>query len=1047
MRNKAIFCPLIISLFLMINSSFAVAETLSCYIKSPGGEHLNVDTETWPDGDGTYDRNCASSCLPSSASCCQEEGWYTWHVDSSHSGSKSGDAYFVNWDGDQLWCTCHGGTWVSGAGTSGQGAAGPGCCGDDGSSDDWCASGYASCLDGTYYTDGDSNTHTCECGNLGTQANCNVEGESGCWSGGGGQNECCGDDGNSDDYCLGGYTGCLDGTYYLNGDTNSHTCSCGSGTWTGTGGENNCCGDDSSEDYCAGGYTSCYDAAYYTDGDSNQYTCECGSGYWLIGGEPNPGPCCGDDTEYRTTCLDSGEGLCAISTDDEACCQAGDKCVYNDACYNNGVNNDVYNEYNCQAGTWHDNVQPSASIQINGGDTYTTVEGVTLSLTFSDMGSGIDQCAWMNDGGSWTEWQDCGASPQDKAWTLRDEDGTRTVHFKVRDKAVPPNEREVSDAIVLDRAYPNSWVDALPEWTNGTGGMGAFFDVAWDGNDATSGVASYDIQYRIIDRGTGSVAQDWANWITRSEAQPKSETFGPLNPVTVSNYNNHTFEFRIRATDNAGWTSDYNSEPFSNTNIDVVAPVCDVEDPGEYQTESTFTITIDGLDGESGMSVFEGRIRGPDGTGGWKDIVDNCINLTPMDDADSADIECTLNEGEWEFGCRGTDVSGNMGDWSATMNTTVDISLPDVQITEPDFIWTNLEEFTLVWVGGDSGPSGLDHYDAYYYVTAWPGGPPSDSQWQHWLGPTTDTNTNFGMGAPTVLAEGQTYHINITATDRAGNQKSAVVNVTIDRTDPVIDITVLDQYREPIPSEWIPSGTDIDLINITSGVYDELSGIENNTIEYMVYGEVPDHKLLECGTGPSPGTSVCSTADSSQGRHDIDYDDRTSVRYRVIARDRAGNENRTRYYFSVSHPLANFGSASCYIALGDSKLVPVMVRNVQNQADNVTINLTGYPFAEFKYECDPSECVISDETRGMVALNVNPYEERTYYVRVLSSEPGEDTLDLAASSSLEPGLNDTHTISIRSSYPVYFPGIGPWAIVLLLVMAGFAYGALSRDKS
>jgi hypothetical protein len=165
-----------------------------------------------------------------------------------------------------------------------------------------------------------------------------------------------------------------------------------------------------------------------------------------------------------------------------------------------------------------------------------------------------------------------------------------------------------------------------------------------------------------------------------------------------------------------------------------------------------------------------------------------------------------------------------------------------------------------------------------------------------------------------------------------------------------------------------------------------------------------------------------------------------------VAWDRAGNERAGPYYLIASHRLANFGCASLHIYLGENKLIPVIARNIHDQVDNITLNLTGFPLAGFDYNCEPSGCVISGDERGMDVLNVNPYEERTYYARVMSSEPGKESLTLNASSSTDPALDDSHSITIMTTYPAYFPGIGPWAIVLLLVFAGLAYGALSGGR-
>jgi hypothetical protein len=263
---------------------------------------------------------------------------------------------------------------------------------------------------------------------------------------------------------------------------------------------------------------------------------------------------------------------------------------------------------------------------------------------------------------------------------------------------------------------------------------------------------------------------------------------------------------------------------------------------------------------------------------------------------------------------------------------------------------------------------------------------------------------------------------------------------------PIITIEVRNQSRHLINPGLIPATAGITLINITSIAYDAFSGLMENKIEYTVTGETFEQKILDCGPGPSPGYSRCSTADpwSVPPRTDIPFDETKSVRYRVIAEDRAGNANVTKYYFTVSHPLANFGTRSVFLALGESRLIPVMVRNLQNQQDDIILNISGTDtFSRFEFSCDPDRCVISPDGRSMTVLNMNTFEERIYYVRLLSSQPAEYYLELDARSSVDIGLTDFHHLNMTTSYPIYFPGIEPWAMIVLLILAGLSFGLVA----
>jgi hypothetical protein len=1015
----------------------------------------------------------------------------------------------VNWDSFQEWCECHGGTWIDGLVNVGIDEVGPGCCGDDGSSDNWCIPGsYTSCYSGTYYSDADSNQYTCDCGTIG------VEPPGAFWNIGGEPNPgpCCGDDPNenkitrtcnswcttdpNDDACC----NALDKCVYSDDCYDSGTCI-------------------SVEAYC--------DAGTWFDSDAGQTYCDncLGPNHWSIGGEVSPTSCCGDDSgEYFISCQDNGEGYCSGSGDKFACCNSGTDCVSLDgSCRSDGY---TTGSWVCNSGTWHDFVAPTTT---DNADSAWTASDQTVTLTCDDAdGSGCDvvrYCVgtsacipWATEydisggtydvsvtcppdlvckqyvryqskdfAGNWEGLKTSAETRIDKEkptttaglsgamvnppWYVSDVDvtlscddgagsgcstteycvdqtpgspctpnlgysgpvtisaeGTSYIRYRSADIVGNLEDTKFTE-VKIDRASPTASIDPLPEWTNETVGLGAFFDVTWRGDDGTgSGIDFFDIQYRIIDRGTGGVVQVWADWLIGQASNPGTATFGPNSPEVVNTHNNRTFEFRVRATDEAGNVFDYtdNPTPYPNTNIDVAAPITSIDDPGAFQTSQTFSITIHATEGESGMGQFDCEIRGP--AGGWRPITDNCD--APAENVYDDTLSCTVGvDGTYDFRCRGNDIASNRGGWSAVVSTTVDTTAPTVQIIEPTLEWTNGNQFTLTW----QGSADVASYDVYYYETAWPGGPPANpSLWVLWNsggpGYTTDV---FGGGNPNLI-DGQTYYINVTATDGAGIL--------------IIEINVTDQDGVEIEDEWIHPGSGIDFVNITSRTYDSLSGVKNNTIIYVVSGgTMPGTYFLECGEGPSPGYSRCSTGlDNPLGVDHIDYDDTTSLRYKVETRDRAGNLNETRFYFTVAHPLANFASSSYYIILGETKLVPVLVRNIQESPDDITLNLTNYRFAWFEYLCEPQECVIGGDKRDMDVLNVNPYEERTYYVRLLSSEPGSYALHLNATSALDPTLEDNHTLSLVMGYPVYFPGLGTWSIILLLILSGLIYSWISR---
>jgi hypothetical protein len=163
---------------------------------------------------------------------------------------------------------------------------------------------------------------------------------------------------------------------------------------------------------------------------------------------------------------------------------------------------------------------------------FTNNPDVTLTLSASDIGWGLSQ---MNIGiyDSATEsyhylgWENYSES---KTITLSSGDGVKCVVVQYRDQA-----DNLSDwyynCIVLDTILPESTVNPLSA-TRST----LWFPVTWWGTDATSGIKSFDVQYK---EGASGV---WTDWIT--DTTTMSATFGGQN--------RRTYYFRSRGTDSAG---------------------------------------------------------------------------------------------------------------------------------------------------------------------------------------------------------------------------------------------------------------------------------------------------------------------------------------------------------------------------------------------------------------------------------------------------------------------------------------------------------------
>ncbi|MEM2481278.1 MAG: hypothetical protein QXG14_04550, partial [Candidatus Hadarchaeales archaeon] len=97
-----------------------------------------------------------------------------------------------------------------------------------------------------------------------------------------------------------------------------------------------------------------------------------------------------------------------------------------------------------------DTTPPTGSILIDNGREYTNSPNVILTLTWSDVTSGVLAVRYLNEGGNWTDW----VPPENtRAWTLSEGDGLKTVYYQLKDAA--GNITTVWDSIVLDTTPDN----------------------------------------------------------------------------------------------------------------------------------------------------------------------------------------------------------------------------------------------------------------------------------------------------------------------------------------------------------------------------------------------------------------------------------------------------------------------------------------------------------------------------------------------------------------------------------------------------------------
>ncbi|MBE3039483.1 MAG: hypothetical protein IMZ62_11810, partial [Chloroflexi bacterium] len=158
-----------------------------------------------------------------------------------------------------------------------------------------------------------------------------------------------------------------------------------------------------------------------------------------------------------------------------------------------------------------DTSAPTGTVSINSGAGWTNSRDVTLTLSSSDTGSGVEKMRFSNDGTSWSAWENYATS---KAWTLSTGDGLKTVYAQFRDQAQNVS-ANATDTISLDTTAPSGSIviNGGAAYTNNRN-----VTLTLAANDATgSGVADM----RLSDDGTS-----WDVWTAFATSKPRTVASG-----------------------------------------------------------------------------------------------------------------------------------------------------------------------------------------------------------------------------------------------------------------------------------------------------------------------------------------------------------------------------------------------------------------------------------------------------------------------------------------------------------------------------------------
>ncbi len=203
----------------------------------------------------------------------------------------------------------------------------------------------------------------------------------------------------------------------------------------------------------------------------------------------------------------------------------------------------------------------------------------------------------------------------------------------------------VDYTVIDDDRPPQSTIAPLPTF------VGRNFLVTWDGEDpGEAGIAHYDVQYRV-DGG------DWISWL--SAVTTTRDEF-------PSGQNGRTYEFRVRATDEAGNTEAFGAAE-AMTTVDTLPPDSIIFPLPATTDNRNITVQWSGTDEGAGIEYYDVRYRINDGA--WQ--------LWQSQTTQTSALFSAPADGFYAFEVRAVDRRGNVEEFAMVEESiTVDAQPP-----------------------------------------------------------------------------------------------------------------------------------------------------------------------------------------------------------------------------------------------------------------------------------------------------------------------------------------------------------------------------------
>jgi hypothetical protein len=277
--------------------------------------------------------------------------------------------------------------------------------------------------------------------------------------------------------------------------------------------------------------------------------------------------------------------------------------------------------------TLTDSDDPQGSITIDNGSQITNSFTVSLALTYSDVGSGVDAIAVSNTLFNSTNavWE----TPQNtRLWGLESIQGNHTIYYKVRD--VSGAESPVyTDTIDADTVQPASYVKSLAQYRK-TG----IFTLEWGPKVGVTDISSYTIQYSF----------DGEFWFDDGTYMSETST------TWQDGEEGDTIYFRSIARDVAG-NIEVKTIHDTHTTIDSIAPQSAILPIDLYQTKLNVTLIWTGYDRTSDVEHYTIQYKRDESSTEWQVLAS---------DVTGDDGEFTMpGQGDFYLRTLGIDTAGN----------------------------------------------------------------------------------------------------------------------------------------------------------------------------------------------------------------------------------------------------------------------------------------------------------------------------------------------------------------------------------------------------